>query len=164
MSASASRRSLYLLGIRPWRKSSTLDPMASSFWQKATVRLGLAAAMTVTSCSLEAKADEQSRPQKRCGWVSNPTPGNWDLVDRDGTWEIGNQGDEGATGGLPEDRPSGRRWWVETRSGGYGYGCMCLNVRVDKAEMRILEIVSGRSLTLQQCRKDKAIKGSEPRP
>src|SRR5262245_20967552 len=30
--------------------------------------------------------------ERRCGWVDNPTPSNWWLVDRDGEWEIGLQG------------------------------------------------------------------------
>ena len=28
------------------------------------------------------------------GWLQNPTPGNWWLVDRDGEWTIGTQGGE----------------------------------------------------------------------
>jgi hypothetical protein len=30
--------------------------------------------------------------ENRCGWFSNPTPGNAWLKDRDGEWTIGTQG------------------------------------------------------------------------
>jgi hypothetical protein len=100
--------------------------------------------------------------ERRCGWLSNPSPGNWDFVDRDGTWELTTQGEEGAIAGLPEDRPQGRRWWVETRSGGYGYGCMCLDLQVDRPARRILGITSGKALPLSRCRTDKKLRKREP--
>jgi hypothetical protein len=31
--------------------------------------------------------------ETRCGWLQNPTPANWWLTDRDGTWTISAQGD-----------------------------------------------------------------------
>src|SRR5690349_18304425 len=39
---------------------------------------------------------------RRCGWVDNPTPSNWWLVDRDGEWEIGLQGGYQAKGDMPD--------------------------------------------------------------
>ncbi len=36
--------------------------------------------------------------ETRCGWVENPTPGNWSLMDHDGEWEIGIQGGRQAEG------------------------------------------------------------------
>ena len=32
--------------------------------------------------------------ENRCGWLVNPTPGNWWLTDRDGTWTLATQGME----------------------------------------------------------------------
>jgi hypothetical protein len=110
------------------------------------------------------RAAEAPVLERRCGWISNPSPGNWDFIDRDGTWEIASQGgDDRVLDGLPEDRPSGKRWWVETQSGGYGYGCMCLNVEVDKPKKKLAKIDGGKSLPLLKCRQDPAIKKLEPR-
>ncbi|MFN3498292.1 MAG: DUF4087 domain-containing protein, partial [Pannonibacter indicus] len=31
-------------------------------------------------------APASAAPENRCGWIVNPTPGNWWLTDRDGDW------------------------------------------------------------------------------
>ncbi|MHB7679627.1 DUF4087 domain-containing protein, partial [Klebsiella pneumoniae] len=36
--------------------------------------------------------------ENRCGWLENPTPGNYWLTDKDGDWTISTQGKEGPTG------------------------------------------------------------------
>lgn len=94
--------------------------------------------------------------EKRCGWVNNPTPGNWDLTDRDGIWIIGAQGGAQAEGDLPEF-PEDASHWKKT-SGGHGYGCACLTVKVDRAEKRVLQIQNGKVLPLKQCRTDSTLK------
>jgi len=123
----------------------------------------VAAIWCVVAVSIPTIAADAPKAEKRCGWVSNPSPGNWSLIDKDGSWEIAAQGEEGALEGLPEDRPTGKRWWVRGKSGGYGYGCMCLRVSVDKQTMKVLKIESGTSLPLTACRKDRAIRKLEPR-
>lgn len=110
---------------------------------------------------LEQLAREPPKPAKRCGWLYNPTPGNWEFTDRDATWEIARQGEEGALTGLPDDRPSGRRWSVETENG-YGYSCMCLDMTANNKTREVIKIRGGKSLPLASCRKDKAIKRLEP--
>jgi hypothetical protein len=30
--------------------------------------------------------------ERRCGWLDNPSPANWWLVDKDGTWILMEQG------------------------------------------------------------------------
>lgn len=87
--------------------------------------------------------------ERRCGWVDNPTPSNWWLTDRDGEWEIGIQGGYQAAGEMPDFRSS----WVET-SGHYGYGCACMNARVDHAQKRILEYRQVQVLPISRCKKD----------
>ena len=99
----------------------------------------------------------QSRAEEtRCGWISNPTPRNWWLDDRDKTWTIMTQG--------PEDEPPegmdlisdiSEKEFVRT-NGYYGYGCACLSVETDGDE-RITKIFSFRQLPLSQCRNDKAL-------
>ena len=43
--------------------------------------------------------------------------------------------------------------WVRTNSG-YGYGCVCLDVRVDREEKRIVEIRKASPRPLDICRRD----------
>lgn len=94
--------------------------------------------------------------ENRCGWVNNPTPGNWDLTDRDGTWIIGTQGGAQAEGDLPEF-PEDAAHWKKT-NGSHGYGCACLTVKVDRGAKRVLQIKSGKVLPLKRCRTDPALK------
>ena len=91
--------------------------------------------------------------ENRCGWFSNPTPGNAWLKDRDGEWTIAIQGNESAEGDWPAFK---RGQWVET-NGSHGYGCACMSVTTDRGEMRILTIKSARALPLATCRGDKRI-------
>ena len=52
--------------------------------------------------------------ENRCGWLENPTPGNYWLTDKDGDWTISTQGKEGPTGMEIEERRVGKecrsRW------------------------------------------------------
>lgn len=91
--------------------------------------------------------------EMRCGWFSNPTPGNASLFDRDGEWIIGVQGGHQADGDWPEFGPN---QWVKTNVN-YGYGCACLRVRVDRQEMEVMAIESGKAQPLSKCRRDKSI-------
>jgi hypothetical protein len=36
--------------------------------------------------------------ETRCGWLHNPTPRNWYLIDKDGSWVISMQGGYEAQG------------------------------------------------------------------
>ncbi len=93
--------------------------------------------------------------ETRCGWLQNPTPANWWLKDRDGTWTISVQGGYQARGmdNLPniDDRE-----YVRT-NGNYGYGCACLRVSTDRNRMRITSIESGKALPLRTCREDPSL-------
>ena len=101
-------------------------------------------------------ATPQSRPQTRCGWLVNPTPGNWWLTDRDGEWLIGAQGGYQAPGmdDMPDMSSQG---WEET-NGHYGRGCACLRVSVDRRSRRVTRLFSARPMPLRQCRADPALR------
>lgn len=96
--------------------------------------------------------------ERRCGWLHNPTPGNWSLVDRDGEWTLATQGSEGVPGwtDLAATRSSE---WVET-NGHYGHGCACATVRTDRARGEILAITRLDPRPLRACRTDRRL----PRP
>jgi hypothetical protein len=53
------------------------------------------------------------RLEARCGWLHNPTPANWWLVDRHGEWLISAQGGYHAAGldDVPDMFEAG---WVKT--------------------------------------------------
>lgn len=97
--------------------------------------------------------------ETRCGWFHNPTPSNAWLIDAAGEWTIGVQGGYQAEGDWP-DFPDSR--WVSTNIH-YGYGCACMKVTTDRKAQRVLRIISSYSRALSACRKDKAIKGKEPK-
>ena len=95
-------------------------------------------------------AAEKAGFERRCGWVDNPTPANWWLIDRDGTWTIGVQGGYQAEGDLPDFGSA----WVET-NGHHGYGCACMAVRVDRSMHRILVLRDVKVLPIARCKGDK---------
>jgi hypothetical protein len=98
---------------------------------------------------------EVSPFETRCGWFVNPTPANIWLYDKDSEWTIGVQG-----GYQLEDE---RAWptfkarqWVKT-NGNYGYGCACMEVRVNKERHEVVEIKSARARPLAACRRDRSL-------
>jgi hypothetical protein len=102
--------------------------------------------------------EESTSPQfeTRCGWFSNPTPANIWLYDRDGEWTIGVQGGHQVEGDW--DWPNFKSGqWVRT-NGNYGYGCACLQLRVNNETHEVLEIKSARARPLAACRQDRTLK------
>lgn len=98
----------------------------------------------------------QDRPERRCGWLQNPTPANYWLIDRDGEWTLSAQGGYHAPG-MDEHLPDmTTRGWVRT-NGNYGYGCACLSVTTDRRSGRITRLFSATPVPLRQCRADRRL-------
>lgn len=97
-----------------------------------------------------------SQFETRCGWFSNPTPANIWLFDRDGEWTIGVQGGYQVEGDWDWPKFKSRQW-VQT-NGNYGYGCACLQLRVNKETQQVVEIKSSRARPLSACRQDRSLK------
>jgi hypothetical protein len=93
--------------------------------------------------------------ERRCGWLENPTPGNWWLTDRDGQWVLGSQGREPVPGMEEMPDLTGDEW-VE-RNGSYGYGCACLDMVTD-SEGEVVKLVSAQPKPLRQCRADRRLR------
>jgi hypothetical protein len=98
--------------------------------------------------------------EKRCGWFDNPTPANIYLHDRDNTWIIGEQGlyyldDEWE---WPDFTPKQK----VLINGHYGYGCVCMEVKVDQQTHKVLEIQNTRIQSLDVCRRDPGLKRWRP--
>ncbi|HUR96877.1 MAG TPA: DUF4087 domain-containing protein [Pyrinomonadaceae bacterium] len=103
--------------------------------------------------------EAQSKFELRCGWFSNPTPGNAWLIDKNGEWTIGVQGGYQADGDWPD--LSGRQW-IETNVH-YGYGCACIRASFDRKAERVIEIKSAYGRPLSTCRNDRALRRKEPK-
>ena len=94
-----------------------------------------------------------SAAERRCGWLSNPTPSNFWITDRNGEWTISEQGGYHAENmdAMPD---MSTRGWVKT-NGYYGYGCACMTVETERETMRITKILSASPRPLKQCRADR---------
>lgn len=91
--------------------------------------------------------------EQRCGWLVNPTPGNWWLIDRKGEWTIGAQGGFQAPGSnLIPDLTT--RDWVVTNGSSYGYGCVCMSADANPKAHRLSRIYSVAQKGLGVCRRD----------
>ena len=113
------------------------------------------AALAIPALSLPASA--ASKRLRLCGYVENPTPGNWWLTDRSGQWIIGVQGGHQAAGDLP-DFQLGRAFWINVQPNGYGYGCGCIDATVDTSSREVSTIYKATVQRLKVCRHDKALK------
>jgi hypothetical protein len=102
--------------------------------------------------------------ERRCGWLSNPTPGDLFLTDRQGAWWITSQAE--ALGpnakGMEAVPRFDERQFVETNvpGSGHGYGCACLIVETNATvkPLRIIKVVSGQILPLAKCRSDRSLR------
>ena len=65
-----------------------------------------------------AAAQTPAGAERRCGWLANPTPGNYWLTDRQGDWTLSAQGGYQAPG-MDEMPDMSTRGWVRT-NGNYG--------------------------------------------
>jgi Protein of unknown function (DUF4087) len=93
--------------------------------------------------------------ETRCGWIVNPTPGNWWLSDADEDWIMMVQGGDGGAPGMELIPDLTLGDWVPV-NGSYGYGCACMEVETDGVD-RILKITGVTQLALQKCIADPAL-------
>lgn len=116
----------------------------------------LAAVVSASGYPQTREQPADSKFETRCGWFVNPTPANIWLYDRDAEWTIGVQGGYQVEGDWdwPKFKP---QQWVRT-NGNYGYGCACLQVRVDRETQRVLEVKGAQARPLSVCRRDRALR------
>lgn len=114
--------------------------------------MGAIAALTVLPAAATAK-------ELRCGWLLNPTPANWTLIDRHARWTVGTQGGHQARGlsSMPDVKGSD---WVFTNVGSYGYGCACMTVDTDARRKIVTRVHTVRNQKLSACKADRVL----PRP
>lgn len=96
----------------------------------------------------------QAAAERRCGWLWNPTPGNYSLKDGEADWIISEQGaDTDALENMPDMTVRG---WVETNVH-YGYGCACITAVLDRRAGRVVRLLSAEPLPLARCRADRRL-------
>lgn len=95
--------------------------------------------------------------ERRCGWIENPTPGNWWLADAGGEWLIHVQGTQTEPVGMDLIPDLTVKDWVVTNPPGYGYGCACMTVETDPRGKRITRIVAIAQRPVRICRADRAL-------
>lgn len=94
----------------------------------------------------------------RCGWVDNPTPGNWWLTDRDGEWTLMLQGNGDRDNGfldIPKTWNFQDQW--RKNNGSYGYGCGCFEGEIDKASNWVTKLTMLKAKDLVVCEGDPAL-------
>lgn len=101
--------------------------------------------------------------ENRCGWIQNPTPGNYWLDDRDGTWLLMTQGGDTEPLGM-ENMPDLSAGDFVRTNGYYGYACGCMQVETeinsdsqDTSAGRITAIYSVKQLPIVKCTADKTL-------
>ena len=110
------------------------------------------ALLTFAALALPAHAAE-----RRCGWLTNPTPSNYWLIDRDGEWTLSEQGVPEHAEGMEEMPDMSKRGWVVTNGSSYGYGCACMTVEIDHKTKWVTKIISATPRPLRQCRTDRRL-------
>lgn len=123
---------------------------------KSCLRAGrrLARAGTIVGLMMTASLC-QVLAEERCGWLENPTPGNWWLKDAHALWIISTQGGPSAQGIEKLGRPTPDRF--VTTNGQYGYWCACLSGSFDVHAQAVTRIDKARTSPLSVCRDDKAL-------
>lgn len=114
----------------------------------------IAVGLIVLSNLFDASAQQSKKFETRCGWLSNPTPFNFSLYDRESEWIISVQSGYQVEG---FEAPDFKDQWIDTNNS-YGYGCACLNMTVDKETSRVLAIRKSSARPLSACQKDKALR------
>lgn len=92
--------------------------------------------------------------ETRCGWVINPTPGNWSLIDADQEWILASRGGID-TPGMDNMVDFTEGDGVVTDGASYGNGCACL--RVEVSDGTITKIMSVRQLRRRNCKDDQKL-------
>lgn len=98
--------------------------------------------------------------ETRCGWLDNPSPANWWLLDADGDWTISIQGREEFSNFFDVE-PTGT-YEREGLHPSYGWSCACIRGEFDPVSRRLTFAESVRNLPLSQCREDPALPERTP--
>jgi hypothetical protein len=130
------------------------NPTVARSTGRAPRRIGSAAVaivLALSACLRPARAEE------RCGWLENPTPGNWWLKNSLGLWIISAQGGPYTEDAKKLPEPTPERF-VAT-NGHYGYSCACVSGIFDDHAQLVTRLDATRVLALSVCHDDKTLPG-----
>ncbi|MFL5019279.1 MAG: DUF4087 domain-containing protein [Rhizobium sp.] len=96
-----------------------------------------------------------AQAERRCGWLSNPATGKWELYDAKGGWQIMFLGGDGSQAEGVDKIPDLTAGEYVYTFAIHGYACACMNVDADQEA--ITRIYSVQQLPLARCRNDPAI-------
>jgi hypothetical protein len=147
---------------RPLQKSCLVIPdkvSTTEFTKRITREVSMKKIMTAFAFLAFPLFCQAADWETRCGWLENPTPANFWLNDKDGSWTISEQGGYSAKGVDNISLTRGDEW-VVTNVGDYGFGCACAQVKTDPAAKRVLEIKSVGQKLLKVCLQDMALPNS----
>ena len=116
----------------------------------------LSIGLALIAAAAAAQSSAAAAPvERRCGWLVNETPGNFELDDRQGQWTISEQGGYTASGfdRMPDMSTAG---WIET-NGPHGHGCACLSVTTERQTMRVTRVYAATPVALKRCRSDRRL-------
>lgn len=136
-----------LLRRHVWRPGALPNPCFRAGRRLAGACAAAGLAMIVSLCPALA--------EEHCGWLENPTPGNWWLKDSHGLWIISAQGGPHAEGIEKLLHPAPDRFVAA--NGQYGYWCACLSGTFDVHAQTMTRVDSARASPLSVCRNDKAL-------
>lgn len=109
-------------------------------------------AAVVGAFAVMASSPSPVADEVRCGWLVNPTPANWWLIDAAGEWTIAIQGGYQAPGF--DDAPWSGEREQKAVNGNYGYECACMVVTSEPEKMIITRVISVQSKPLKTCEDD----------
>ena len=95
--------------------------------------------------------------ENRCGWLQNPTPANWWLNDKDGSWTLSVQGGHSVNDNDWNKLPKIKQNEFVRINNNYGYSCVCLRVDTNKKKKTITKIYGGKQLLLKKCLEDRSL-------
>lgn len=130
--------------------------LSSVFIDMKIARIRLATRVLGTVFALAVATHAVAAPEKRCGWLENPTPANWWLVDKDDSWTLSTQGSPPVPG-FDEMPDMSTHGWVVTNAGMHGYGCACLDLEINPRTREVTRIVVARPLPLKRCKADRTL-------
>ncbi|MGB1309813.1 MAG: DUF4087 domain-containing protein [Leucothrix sp.] len=94
----------------------------------------------------------------RCGWLNNPSPDQYQFIDRDASWAIMQRGGYRLPAQFMKNLPDRQPNEFVRTNGSYGYSCSCMSVTTDARTKRITSIVyKGKQVLLKRCLEDKVI-------
>jgi len=101
---------------------------------------------------MHAGADAQSSVT-RCGWYAHLNEGDYNLIDGDGNWILGKNGQANVGGYDSLPYVNQARDYVST-GGSLGYACICMSVTMNPGGAGISSVESSRFVPIRQCKAD----------